>query len=483
MIEIALSAQILIWLMVIGAFFASGQASIFHPATIYLAFHGLVFVLRPLAIRYFGFDANWDYMLFAPTEAVFRKTLAVSSFGLVVFVGTCVLAGRTELGFQRPGRSPSEVAQLRGLLPVTLLLLPLIAWSIYGTRHGIRGARVGGVYILTESTGYLTEAQNLLAPLLCAWLVKTGFHWLNALPIACYMSYRVWFGMSRWTIVLFVLMVVATYSWHRRLKWVPLWSMVVALPVLAIFTTLGHNRDFLKTLLEDGRVETVEYNAGMTSRDRIKSWLDTQDFSNFDFLSYVVAMVPERSQTYTYGMQYLQIFTEPVPRMLWKSKPVGSPVKLIDFGEYGNFNGLTLSLVGDAWMSGGWAGLFVVMGVAGWVLGRCHRLFWRTCHTPLLALLYTAGLAILPQYYRDGSPLSLAKFLLFAEAPILLWIAFNWLLGPRWAIAAESTVGRGVRVRLIRKHDPGVAVATFGKVFEVSDAPARISGNSPSVKA
>jgi hypothetical protein len=451
MTEIALFGQLLLWGFVLAVFLASGQASIFHPATVYLGFHGLVFVLRPMLVHYLNFDSCWAYMLFTPTESIFDKTLLVSSVGLVVFVGFCLGVGRTPVGFSAFAGPAGELSQTRGLVPATLLLLPLIAWSIYDTRGGVQGARVGGVYILTQSTGYLTEAQNLLMPLLCAWLVKTRFHWINALAIGLYLGYRVWFGQSRWTILLFVLMVGVSYSWQKRNKWLPIWSLLMALPAMVIFNTLGHNRDFLKGFLEQGQWQSVDYRPGTSLDQAIRRWLDTQDFANFDFLAYIVGMVPERSGGYTFTAQYLQLFTEPIPRMLWKGKPVGAPVKQVDLGKYGNFNGLTWSLNGDGWISGGWVGLLVVMASAGSLLGLAHRWFWRSCQNRLHALVYIAGLAMLPQYYRDGSPISLAKFLLFSSGPILLWISVGWLLNRRQTCLYSIKVPADTLLRMKRR--------------------------------
>src|SRR5262249_25575385 len=146
---------------------------------------------------------------------------------------------------------------------------------------------------------------------------------------------------------------------------------------------------------------------------KLRRRLNTLDFGNFDFLTYIVVVVPERTGEYTYGLQYLQLFTEPIPRMLWKSKPVGSPVRLINLNAYGNFIGLTYSLPGDGWMNGGWVGLLVTMALAGAVLGWAHAQFWRYVGHWIIPILYLVGLAMLPQWYRDGS-ISIAKFLFWS---------------------------------------------------------------------
>jgi hypothetical protein len=67
MIEVALGFQVLVWMVVLGVFLASGQATIFHPLGVYWGFHGLVFVIRPLLVHFMGFNSVFYYMGFNPS--------------------------------------------------------------------------------------------------------------------------------------------------------------------------------------------------------------------------------------------------------------------------------------------------------------------------------------------------------------------------------------------------------------------------------
>ena len=461
MIELALAAQVLFWLVLLGCFLASGQASLFHPATVYLGFHGLVFVLRPILVHAFGFDANWQYMVFQPTDEGFVRTLMVSSTGLLCFVGFCLATGwtRVELNPERPRFSSLE---RRALLVTTLVLLPAVAYSIYATRNGIEGERIGGIYVMTNSTGYLNEAQHFAMPLICVWLVITRFHWVNLVPVMAYIGYRIWFGWSRWTILLFLLMVLLCYCWYYRKKWMPSWWILAVVPGLIVFNLLGHNRDLLKQIAAGEAIQVIDARPGTTRAEELRKQLDTQDYSNFDYLSYVVSVVPERTGAFTYGLQYLQLFTEPIPRILWKSKPVGAPVKTINIGAYGNFIGLTVSLCGDGWMSGGWVGLVITLGVAGTLAGRAHRWFFQHQQHKLSALVYIVSLALLPQWYRDGG-ISIFKFLLFTLVPVLAWMFMVWLLGHRGFPAYSFCLRGGTDVRFVRASDRGVPTAVTAR--------------------
>lgn len=449
MIEIALTGQVMLWVIIIGLFMASGQASIFHPATAYLGFHGLVFIARPILVHSFGFDTNWKYMWFKPTEAYFMKTLAVSSVAMVAFVVASVSIGCSRLSFGKAVPPEFTSVERRALLITTLLLIPVAAYSIFATRNGIEGERVNGIYTLTNSTGYVNEAQHFIMPLLCAWLLVTRFHWLNLLPSFFYIGYRVWFGWSRWTILLFLLMVTMAYCWYYRKKWLPLWSVAAALPILLVFNLLGHNRDILKSIFLGEKVQVVDFSPGMTAEEKLKKQLDTQDYANFDYLSYVVSVVPERTETYTYGVQYLQLFTEPIPRILWRGKPVGAPVKSnVNLSAYGNFVGLTVSLAGDGWLSGGWIGLIITLSTVGGLLGWAHRLFWQNIEHRLGCSIYLVGLAMVPQWYRDGG-ISISKFLLFTLTPLVIWVGLTWVIGDRLVLGHSVLLPRGTRLRFV----------------------------------
>ena len=331
---------------------------------------------------------------------------------------------------------------------MTLLLLPLSGYSIFATRNGYGGESVNGVYINVNSVGYLNDAQFVIMPLLCIWLVVTRFHWLNVLPVVLYLGYRTWFGWARFTIVLFVAMVVAIYCWQNRRRWFPMWALAAVVPLFLLFNLIGHNRDILKQYLAGEEVRTIEYDPGMTAEEKLKAKYDNQDAANFDALAYIIAVVPERTGTYTYGTQYLQLFTEPIPRLLWKGKPVGAPVGFFDLNAYGDFIGLTVSLVGDSWMSGGWVGIVIILALVGGFLGWAHRWFWNHVHNNLAALFYLTALPMLTQWYRDGG-ISIAKFMLWNWLPLLLWIGLNWLIGQRWVPTSSVFLPPGARIRFL----------------------------------
>ena len=450
-LEYALIAQVALWLVVLAAFLMSGQASLFHPVTLYLLFHGLVFVIRPILVVCCGFDSVWNYMIFDPSPEILVRSLAVSSLALVVFCSACVAFGWCQAGNYANHPRGFDRLEKNGLIFTTILLAPIIAYSIHvGLSGAATGERVGGTYIMTGTSGYINDAQVMAGSLICAWLMVTRFGWPVVLAAAAYVMYRCYEGWARWTFLLFFLATALVYTWQYQRRWMPLWSLLLILPLFVLFDNIGKNRYWLQDELS-GNTPMPAPTQSLTEADRLKQKYDTVDFANYDYLTFVVAMVPERTGRYSWGVQHLQLFTEPIPRALWKGKPVGAPVPYFNLNNYGNFLGLTVTMAGDGWMSGGWMGVIITSGIIGLLLGLAHRWFWlKAQRDNILSLVYILGLAVMPQQYRDGGIVSIAKFLLWSWLPLVVWLGSNWLLGPRLFPAESVLLPRGTRLRLVQ---------------------------------
>jgi hypothetical protein len=126
-------------------------------------------------------------------------------------------------------------------------------------------------------------------------------------------------------------------------------------------------------------------------------------------------------------------------------------VPYFNLNDYGNFLGLTVTMAGDGWMSGGWVGVIITAGVVGLLIGLAHRWFWlKAQRDNILSLVYILGLAIIAQQYRDGGVVSTAKFLLWSWLPVVVWLGCNWLLSPRLFPTESILLPRGARLHLIQ---------------------------------
>lgn len=446
-LNLALIVQVLVWFLVLEVYLVSGQSSIFHPLTFYLGFHLLVFVIRPLCVHLLHFDTVLNYMLIDPPESVFIRALFISSFALLVFSATVLLVGRAKPGAPLPRASDFTSPQMASLALTSLLLAPLAAYSILAARSGlVSGENRGAVYVMTGVSGYTAEAQNMIGPLLCAWLAATRFKWQGIAPLAIFIGYRAYCGWSRWTIILLFVALAMVYAWQKRIRWLPVWAVVLALPIYMLFNNLGRNRDFIGDFLNGTPSQVASTGENLT--EKLKQKYDVQEFANYDYLVYVVRAVPNLSETYTYGTQYLQLFTEPIPRKLWPDKPIGAPVSLVPLGAYGNFMGLTVSLPGDGWLSGGYLGVLITMGLAGAFFGFAHKWFWDYHANNFVALFYLMGLSTSIQWFRDGG-ISISKFLLWTWLPLILWAIICWILNGMRVPSSTILLRPGTRVRVV----------------------------------
>ena len=435
MIEFALYAQLGVFLMVAVPFALHRKASLFHPLAFYLMFHFIVFVLRPFMVHYLGFESMWIYMIYRPTETHFIKTLVISSFGLLVFAGVNVAFSQARVRFSSRGLPPMSLAQRRGFVVTLALLLPFAIWSAVFASGGASFDGTGeirmtqdvatGIPIYVNTTGYLASGHAILASLTILFLWRYRFQWWAYAPILMYLAYRAFLGWGRYAIITTLLSLALLRLYDTRRRWFRPLYIAMVIPVFILFQNLGMDRSLVRDYVESDQVtRAVDYR----DRSSYLKTLDGPDFANFDFLAYVTWVVPDRSRTYTFFTQYLQLFTEPIPRILWKEKPIGPPVVLVNLNDYGNFIAMTTSLVGDGWMSWGWAGVVITMALVAFVLGRMHRWFWRNQDNAYVILTYTIFIPLSIQWFRDGS-ISIAKFALFALFPVVFWIVASKVIG------------------------------------------------------
>lgn len=416
MIGFELFVQWTVFFLMVGIMAARRQLTIFHPTSVYLAFHAIVFCIRPTMVHFFDFDMVWNYMQFTPTDTEMARALYLSSAGLIVFcvafILTCPHPGPKHFG----GKYEFSPEEKKSFWLMVLLVAPLGVLSIVAS--DMQGEHVGGVYIMTGTSGYLNDLQQVLIPITVLIVVMCRWKVWAFVPLLAFLYHRASLGWGRWTIILTFFTLVLLYSWEKR-KDLPSLKFLVPLPLIfVLFANLGLDRAYFRNLVTGNQEDIRDVlEEGKTIQERF----DNLDFANFDYLTYIVAVVPEKTETYTYASQYLQIFTEPIPRKLWKNKPAGAPIVFFDLNDYGNFLGLTHSLVGDGWLSGGWIGALLTMALAGWGLGLLYNWFINNQHNMYFCFIFLITNAMIVQLFRDGG-ISITKFLLFCLFPVFVWM-------------------------------------------------------------
>jgi hypothetical protein len=225
-----------------------------------------------------------------------------------------------------------------------------------------------GTIVNTTGNGYLTEAQLMLASCgaLVAWVYR--FRLLAVLPLLGFVVLRAGTG-GRGPFVTALVTVGLLYLYERRRRMPSLRVVGLMVAVVLAFNSVGSDRGLaVRKALGNDTASAV------FSRDRNNErFLEGMDFANMEFFEYLVYTIPQRTHTYGYFLDTLQIFTEPVPRVLWRGKPVGAPFNRIFLLDYGRAVGMTRSLPGQGWYSLGWLGVFIWCGLWGYGLGWIYR--------------------------------------------------------------------------------------------------------------
>lgn len=449
MIDALLGFQVLLWLGVCCLFARSRAASLFHPLTFYLAFHGLVFVVWPILQRLYNFEGVFYAMRFYPSEEVIEVTLMLTSVSLLVYALVSGLAATAVPRFDRPLAEGFTRREWQAYFAVVAMLGPLALLSAFFSVED--AADVGqaliqmtrdpitGITGFSNTNGYLVTAHGMIGALCLMLIWGARFRAWTFLPLLAYMAERAYLGWGRWAIVLTLTSLLLLTLVRQGRRWPRLRHVILAVPILLLFQQLGEKRETFQAWLAGDQVEDV--------LQQHRSWIERQDspdFANFDFLTFVVDVVPEKSGTYSYFTQYLQLFTEPIPRILWPGKPYGSPINWVNLNDYGNFVGWTVSIIGDGWMSAGWAGVIIVLAVAGVIAAYVHRWFWSGEASAFKILTYAVFLPLTIQWFRDGGVVPVAKFALLTLGPIMLWGAIASLLRTerkigRWPLGVVSS--------------------------------------------
>jgi hypothetical protein len=399
------------------------QLTLFHPSTYYLLFHCIVFCIRPTLVWAADFDTVFEYMQIRPDPETLRKTLHVSSFALVILAASFSAVCTVTQSLDIPTRPVISPGARKAFWLMAVIIVPLGIYSIQA--QDFSGQHVRGVYILTSSSGYINDLQQVLVSVVVLFAFVMRWRWYSFLPMIAFIYYRAGEGLARWMMIYAVIFTILVYLWDYRRRLPPVWVLLPLTILMFVFANLTLDRSFVRRWIEgDDFVVPISAKADATFKEKY----DTMDFANFDYLAFVLGVIPEKTRGYNYGAQHLQLFTEPIPRKLWAGKPAGAPVTLIDWSPYGNTLGITYSVVGDGWISYGWIGVAVNMVLYGIALATLYNWFIVHQGHTYRNLMYLLLTSILVQIFRDGSFVTIAKFLLFTSLPILLWWAFHKFL-------------------------------------------------------
>lgn len=451
MYPILLWASVAIFIIVTAVYLRQSFSSVYHPISLYLVFHGIVFVVRPLFANARHYDFLYPVYGFNPSQDVKSTVIICANLGLLAFMAGAWKSGSAALAFHQ---GPAEFTHRRRLIPAFLMVLALIAPLAIGSIYtvftsGYQGMRLDvhtGIAVNTSGNGWLLEAQLMLVPLsvLIAWTFR--FRWWSLLPLILFVTVRAGTG-GRGPFIVACAAAGLLWMFDNRRRWPTLWMFVLIVPLTAGFYVLGQERGAVRAFLDDGKVIELRERTG---------FMETMDWANMEFFEYLVETVPRKTGTYGYFVDNLQVFTEPVPRALWKNKPIGPPIKMFNLFDYGNPIGMTYSLPGYGWMQLGYVGVALWCALWGYSLGAIYSWFMRSRQGNFQVAMYFAFLPIFIIAFRDGGLLTVVRTGVFYLSPVLVWMWMAQAMG----IPDPSELARRAATRIVGRGRNGPEPAT-----------------------
>jgi len=437
MYDFVLCLTALIFVAVCFWYVRSGCFSMYNPLTLFLTLHGFLFVYRAFVARLFDFHLVYQLYEFTPSESDKIAALLASTLAMVSFAFFCLRSGNVAMRFNADRVSAVERQQLIvPFLAAAAICFPIGFYSLVNawndaaadmTLASMVVDKNTHIFINSAGNGYFKEAQLMLASCgaILAWLFR--FRLLAVLPLATFVVMRAGTG-GRGPFVAGAASLGLLWLYDRRQKLPSPRILLGLVLVVTVFNIVGQDR---------GRAIRRSLGTDMTAERNFQGQnlrpLEGMDFANLEYLEYIIYVVPQRSQSYTWFTEELELFTEPVPRALWPAKPIGPPIKMFNWLDYGNPWGMTSTLAGVGWAGAGWVGVVFYCGLWGYALGWLYRKFATGPQTAFQTVAYMTLLSSLIVVFRDGGLLTLARHNMFFMAPILLWMLFARLYGVRSA--------------------------------------------------
>lgn len=448
-----LFASAAIFIVVATIYARKPFASVFHPITFYLIFHGFVFVVRPFFAYAQGYHIIYTSFLFTPSPEAKAAAIVVANIGLLAFVAGAWRTGATVLPF-RQQRADLDQRQ-RLIVPfmvVAAMLAPIAILSLIDVYGGgwssMRVDRSVGITVNTTANGWFIEAQLLLVPLCVLFAWATRFRWWSLLPLITFVLIRGGTG-GRGPFIVACVAAGLLWLYDSKRRWPPASSLGLLAGLVLLFYIVGQDRGAsVRAFVSDGAVVAVEEQQG---------FMESMDFANLEFLEFLTETIPRKTGTHGWFLDNLQVLTEPIPRKFWPGKPVGQPIKLYNLFEFGRPFGMTYSLPGNGWAQGGYFGVGLWCGLWGMALGAIYSRFARGLQGNFAVALYFSFLPIFVIAFRDGQLLTIVRTAVFYLSPILLWALVARAMGVQETLRRLVINPRRTppRIALSRRTPPG----------------------------
>ena len=427
-----LLASIVVWAGCSGVWFVLGERRFSSPLFLYLIFHFVCFVVRPLLL-YWGADQGFfrDFVRLVPTKADHDRAIWATMVGLCAFTLGSLFGEALARGKQTVGRGHFVDAGVSWFVGSLLLGLSAVSIVLYGnliTQRGAESERVqvgGATTSISDSSAYVTNFYVVIVGVLLVWITTNGVKGRYLFLLGAYFLVVIVGGENRTLYlvggyaVALAIMAVQGRRWPSKRI-----GAVIAVAVLSF--TAG--KSWLREIL--GLEDPTRYSISPTTRFRQLLEGQNEVLINYDQLATVTTVIP-RYADYSDVTNYLRPFYFWVPRAIWSGKPLFDyPAAYIQTNvPQIRFNGLIVTLVGESYMAFGFPSVVLLMAVWGMLVNYGHGWSLRYPVGSVERLFGIASSAAMVQVYRDGIG-AYNAYMLYYFGPCLVIALASAVLGP-----------------------------------------------------
>jgi hypothetical protein len=399
----------------------------YHPLIIFLIYFLFGYVYQPFVDWFNGGSTLWNIVGFSarPGDILFATLVDLIGLLSFTFIPPLLVTGIHD-DLEMPAMSLAITNRIGFSFTAGLAAIAgvLSVWHLLSTNTNsylniTQRLLPGGGQAFVGSSGYQNIGMEFIPPLFIILYFRSGFTRLNLALTAAYMFVIMYMGSNRAAFLTIALAAIVSYLVRTGIKHFRVRHMVIGLVLLAIFDVIGGNRYAVRELLS-GEVNTAaEGGKWQIIRNQGGALADLQEFES---MTLVTTVIPERSNSYNWFTQYGSLLVRPIPRQWWEDKPIDTSI--VSMVDYGNFYFLTFSMMGDAYSNMGIPSLVLIMALDGFLLCSLYKMVKRGTSANVL-LLFTLITAYLPLLYRDGGWCASGYFVITSMSAAWLLIKFG----------------------------------------------------------
>jgi len=410
----ALILSLMVSLFMVLAFplllaFFRGKINLLEPVYIFVAIYGYMYFLKPFLTIIIGEDFFYD-------EYIVANAIGVSIIGMMsLYLGYYLRFGGNIARRLPIINGPWNFRKLKGVAWF-FLLLGVSAYCIFINRSGgfyeffSLPHGYGGKY--SESTAYIYQSLDFIFPAIFILsgiaLQKKGSLLSNRVLVFLIMFFLFFFIFQGGRAQIFFL-VTGLFSLYwvlgkiKRARIIKLGFLTIS--ILLILGLVPFYRGYFYLGSEWGLIKETSLEENIK-----KAFTASEREEEFNTYTAIVFAYPSRVD-YVYGKRYLQSFLHPVPRLIWRTKPLMWGEEWINFLMESKLPyGVVGGILGEFYEQLGTVAVCIGMFLTGLFLKLGYEYFRNNKYNPCACVFFALFFSFIIQVVAQGAITWMLRF-------------------------------------------------------------------------